>query len=176
MQVGGSWLPTIPLRALFISEGKRVEALVTRQMCRCPISNETPQGAALERPHAQSQPLRDPIHGRALQEPQQQSSDGIPRNRCQTVWLYVKEGKLPKPRYLLPNRPVWRFGEVVDQVEKTSSRSRLGRGGSGLRRIRWQVELGGSSKRGDRWPMPTCRLQRPLSTTIWRWTRAMCGI
>ena len=37
----------------------------------------------------------------------------------QSVWRYVKQGKLPKPRYLGPRRPVWRLGEVIDHlVEK----------------------------------------------------------
>ena len=31
-----------------------------------------------------------------------------------TVWKYVEEGKLPKPHYPSPHRPVWRLGEVVD--------------------------------------------------------------
>jgi predicted DNA-binding transcriptional regulator AlpA len=35
-----------------------------------------------------------------------------------TVWLYVKAGKLPKPRYPSPHRPVWRLGEVVDQFTR----------------------------------------------------------
>ena len=35
----------------------------------------------------------------------------------QTVWEYVRQGKLPKPRYISPHRPVWRLGEVVDYLE-----------------------------------------------------------
>ena len=35
----------------------------------------------------------------------------------QTVWEYVKQGKLPRPRYISPHRPVWRLGEVVDHLE-----------------------------------------------------------
>ena len=31
-----------------------------------------------------------------------------------TVWKYVEAGKLPKPHYPSPHRPVWRLGEVVD--------------------------------------------------------------
>lgn len=34
----------------------------------------------------------------------------------QSVWRYVKAGKLPEPRYLAPKRPVWRLGEVIDCV------------------------------------------------------------
>lgn len=34
-----------------------------------------------------------------------------------TVWLYVREGKLPKPRYISPKNPVWRLGEVIDHLE-----------------------------------------------------------
>jgi predicted DNA-binding transcriptional regulator AlpA len=34
-----------------------------------------------------------------------------------SVWLYVKEGKLPKPRYISPKNPVWRLGEVIDHLE-----------------------------------------------------------
>ena len=38
--------------------------------------------------------------------------------RCrQSVWRYVKQGKLPKPRYLGPRRPVWRFGELLDHLQ-----------------------------------------------------------
>ena len=35
----------------------------------------------------------------------------------QTVWEYVKKGKLPKPRYVSPHRPVWRLGELLDYLE-----------------------------------------------------------
>ena len=34
----------------------------------------------------------------------------------QSVWVYVKEGKLPKPRYLAEHKPVWRLGEVLDHT------------------------------------------------------------
>ncbi len=34
-----------------------------------------------------------------------------------TVWNYVREGKLPTPRYPSPHRPVWRFGELVEHFE-----------------------------------------------------------
>jgi len=34
----------------------------------------------------------------------------------QSVWRYIKEGKLPEPRYLAPKRPVWRLGEVLDHT------------------------------------------------------------
>ncbi len=33
-----------------------------------------------------------------------------------TVWTYVKEGKIPKPRYLKPHQPLWRFGELIDHT------------------------------------------------------------
>ncbi len=62
----------------------------------------------------------------------------------QTVWQYVKEGKLPKPRYLSPHRPVWRLGEVVDQLEKNLKPFEVG--ARGLRGEPGQVELGGSSQ------------------------------
>ena len=35
-------------------------------------------------------------------------------SNVRTVWKYVEEGKLPKPHYPSPHRPVWRLGEVVD--------------------------------------------------------------
>ena len=35
----------------------------------------------------------------------------------ESVWKDVREGRLPKPRYLAPHRPVWRLGEVVDHLE-----------------------------------------------------------
>jgi predicted DNA-binding transcriptional regulator AlpA len=35
-----------------------------------------------------------------------------------TVWIYVKQGKLPKPRYPSPHRPIWRLGEVIETFEK----------------------------------------------------------
>ena len=35
----------------------------------------------------------------------------------QTVWQYVREGKLPQPRYLSPHKPIWQLGEVVDHVQ-----------------------------------------------------------
>ena len=35
-----------------------------------------------------------------------------------TVWRYVKEGKLPKPRYLSPHKPIWQLGEVIDHIEE----------------------------------------------------------
>lgn len=34
-----------------------------------------------------------------------------------TIWHYVKTGKLPKPRYPSPHRPVWRLGEVIDHFD-----------------------------------------------------------
>lgn len=36
----------------------------------------------------------------------------------QSVWRYVKQGKLPKPRYLGPRRPVWRLGEILDSLDQ----------------------------------------------------------
>lgn len=33
-----------------------------------------------------------------------------------TVWVYVKEGRLPKPRYIKPHQPLWRLGEVLDHT------------------------------------------------------------
>ena len=36
----------------------------------------------------------------------------------QTVWAYVKAGKLPKPRYIRPHSPLWRLGEVLDHTHK----------------------------------------------------------
>lgn len=33
-----------------------------------------------------------------------------------SVWVYVKQGKLPQPRYLAPHKPVWRLGEVLDHT------------------------------------------------------------
>ncbi len=33
-----------------------------------------------------------------------------------SVWVYVKEGKLPQPRYLAPHKPIWRLGEVLDHT------------------------------------------------------------
>jgi predicted DNA-binding transcriptional regulator AlpA len=62
----------------------------------------------------------------------------------QTVWMYVKEGKLPKPRYLSPHRPVWRLGEVVDQLEKNLKPFDIG--AKGFRGEPGQVELGGTIK------------------------------
>ena len=35
----------------------------------------------------------------------------------QTVWELVKQGKLPKPRYLSAHRPIWQLGELVDYLE-----------------------------------------------------------
>jgi len=35
-----------------------------------------------------------------------------------SVWKYVKEGKLPKPRYLAEHKPVWRLGEVLDHTHQ----------------------------------------------------------
>jgi predicted DNA-binding transcriptional regulator AlpA len=35
-----------------------------------------------------------------------------------SVWNYVKEGKLPKPRYLSPHKPIWQLGEVIDHIEE----------------------------------------------------------
>lgn len=36
----------------------------------------------------------------------------------QTIWEYVKQGKLPKPKYISAHRPVWQLGELVDHLEK----------------------------------------------------------
>jgi predicted DNA-binding transcriptional regulator AlpA len=41
----------------------------------------------------------------------------IGATRRETVWAYVRLGKLPKPRYLRAHRPVWRLGEVLDHLE-----------------------------------------------------------
>jgi predicted DNA-binding transcriptional regulator AlpA len=41
----------------------------------------------------------------------------IGATRRETVWAYVKGGKLPKPRYLSAKHPVWRLGEVIDHLE-----------------------------------------------------------
>ncbi len=35
-----------------------------------------------------------------------------------TVWTYVEQGILPKPRYQQPHRPVWRLGECLEALEK----------------------------------------------------------
>jgi len=35
----------------------------------------------------------------------------------QTVWEYVKQGKLPKPKYISPHRPIWQLGELLDHLE-----------------------------------------------------------
>ncbi len=45
-----------------------------------------------------------------------QVADYVGVTRTATVWKYVKEGKLPQPRYLAPYRPIWRFGEVIDHT------------------------------------------------------------
>jgi len=34
----------------------------------------------------------------------------------QTVWAYVKEGRLPKHRDLKPHHPIWRLGELLDHT------------------------------------------------------------
>ena len=47
----------------------------------------------------------------------------------QTLWKYVKLGKLPKPRYIRPNRPLWRLGEVVDHLERNLKSSDEGKRG-----------------------------------------------
>ncbi len=36
----------------------------------------------------------------------------------QTIWEYVKQGKLLKPRYISPHRPIWQLGELVDYLER----------------------------------------------------------
>ena len=33
-----------------------------------------------------------------------------------TLWRYLKEGKIPEPRYLSPGKPIWRLGEVLDHT------------------------------------------------------------
>ena len=33
-----------------------------------------------------------------------------------SVWAYVKQGKLPKPRYINESKPLWRLGEVLDHT------------------------------------------------------------
>ena len=33
-----------------------------------------------------------------------------------TLWRYAKEGKVPKPRYLKPGKPIWRLGELLDHT------------------------------------------------------------
>jgi len=35
-----------------------------------------------------------------------------------SVWRYVEQGKLPKPRYLAEHKPVWRLGEVLDHTHQ----------------------------------------------------------
>jgi len=45
-----------------------------------------------------------------------QVADYVGVTRTATVWKYVKEGKLPQPRYLAPHRPIWRFGELIDHT------------------------------------------------------------
>jgi predicted DNA-binding transcriptional regulator AlpA len=35
----------------------------------------------------------------------------------ESVWKDVREGNIPKPRYLARHRPVWRLGELVDHLE-----------------------------------------------------------
>jgi predicted DNA-binding transcriptional regulator AlpA len=35
-----------------------------------------------------------------------------------TVWTYVEQGILPKPRYQKPHRPVWRLGECIEALER----------------------------------------------------------
>lgn len=39
----------------------------------------------------------------------------------QSVWRYVKQGKLPRPRYLGPRRPLWRLGEILDSLDQCIS-------------------------------------------------------
>ncbi len=34
-----------------------------------------------------------------------------------SVWAAVKEGKIPKPRYLRPHQPMWRLGELIPILE-----------------------------------------------------------
>ena len=47
----------------------------------------------------------------------------------ETVWEYVRLGKLPKPRYISPHRPLWRLGEVVDVLERNLKTSDEGKRG-----------------------------------------------
>ena len=56
----------------------------------------------------------------------------IGASNVRTVWKYVEEGKLPKPHYPSPHRPVWRLGEVVDvfgQAPRAVMTLRRGRSG-----------------------------------------------
>ena len=38
----------------------------------------------------------------------------------QSIWRWVKEGKLPEPRYPAPHSPRWRLGEVLEHRETYS--------------------------------------------------------
>ena len=35
-----------------------------------------------------------------------------------TLWNWVKQGKLPEPRYPAPHEPRWRLGEIVELLEQ----------------------------------------------------------
>lgn len=35
-----------------------------------------------------------------------------------TLWNWVKQGKLPEPRYPAPHQPRWRLGEIVELLEQ----------------------------------------------------------
>lgn len=45
-----------------------------------------------------------------------QVSEYVGLTHASSVWRYVKEGKLPQPRYLAPHKPIWRFGELLDHT------------------------------------------------------------
>lgn len=52
-----------------------------------------------------------------------------------SVWRYVDQGKLPKPRYLSPHKAIWRLGEVIDHTHmlmQTPSKAVQGFKGEGL--------------------------------------------
>lgn len=36
-----------------------------------------------------------------------------------TVWLWVKQGKLPQPKKLSSRVTVWRESEIIDYIEKS---------------------------------------------------------
>ena len=48
----------------------------------------------------------------------QQVMQYVGASNPRTIWRYVKEGKLPKPRYLSPHKPIWQLGEVIDHIEE----------------------------------------------------------
>ena len=54
------------------------------------------------------------VHERFIQLNTKQVMQLVGTENRSTLWKYVKEEKLPKPRYIAKHRPLWRLGEVVD--------------------------------------------------------------